>query len=367
MKKGIGNEHRADAMEILERAIERRRPHPSRVEAFRLLNGSGDDAPPGLAVDQYGNDLVLWIRPAMEDSVGPWIEALHRRVRPRAMIRKILRKPVTRSDSSVIAWAGTDRGDAERSARPTRRGGPDRPDRPDQPDRPEVAGALELPVEVREDGATFHCTLNEGLQTGLFLDQRDARRFVRDHADGRDVLNLFAYTCAFSVQAALGGARRVTSVDVSRKALRRGRANMEASGVCADAHRWFDDDVPRHLARLARSTQRYGLIVLDPPVLGHSAAASTFALDRDLDGMLENALAALVLDGLLVVSIHARAWSQVRLLGAIQAAATRVGRGVELVTQMGLPPWDHPEPRSFVRPHPDERGNYLTTLVLKAG
>ena len=348
MRNDTASQNLFDARAILEQALERRLPQPAGVGAFRILNGSGDGAPPGLAVDQYGNDLVLWIRPSLADSVGPWLEALERRFHPRAIVQKILRKPATRSDSSVVVCG--------------------------DPDVREGLGVM--PVEVREDGATFLCELNDGLQTGLFLDQRDARRFVREHAEGRDVLNLFAYTCAFSVQAALGGARRVTSVDVSRKALRRGRANMEASGLCADAHRWFDDDVPKHLARLARSAgsegsagsaQRYGLIVLDPPVMGHGGATSPFSLDRDLGGMLENALIALSSDGLLVVSIHARAWSEVRLRGAIQEAASKVGRGIEMVAQMGLPPWDHPKPRSFASPHPDDRGNYLTTLVLRAG
>src|SRR2546429_52057 len=78
--------------------------------------------------------------------------------------------------------------------------------------------------------------------TGLFLDQRDTRLHVRACSKGVEVLNLFAYTCAFSVHAALGGARRVTSVDSSRAALSRGRENMSASGLDPDAHRWFDDD-----------------------------------------------------------------------------------------------------------------------------
>ncbi len=167
-----------------------------------------------------------------------------------------------------------------------------------------VFGSLPAtPIRVREDDAVFLCELDDGVQTGLFLDHQETRFECRAYAAGVEVLNLFAYTCAFSVHAALAGAARVTSVDVSRRALERGRANMLASGLDPDQHRWFTDDVLAHLSK-KRGDQPYGLILLDPPVFGRSKKR-TFSLLADLDRLLAGALDRLSPGGRLLFSTHA--------------------------------------------------------------
>src|SRR5262249_41175671 len=152
-----------------------------------------------------------------EDAIRAWAEAAHEELGADGVVVKILRRTVAESTSEVI------------------RGAPPK-----------------APIAVREDDAVFLCDLDDGISTGLFLDHHDTRPLVGAYAPGVEVLNLFAYTCAFSVHAALAGARRVTSVDVSKRALGRGRANMTASGVDADRHRWFGDDVMEFLARSER-------------------------------------------------------------------------------------------------------------------
>ena len=84
---------------------------------------------------------------------------------------------------------------------------------------------------IREGEDRFLVRLGDGLSTGVFLDQRDGRAWLRGAAKGKTVLNLFAYACAFTVSAARGGAIRTTSVDLSRAALAWGEANLRANGV----------------------------------------------------------------------------------------------------------------------------------------
>src|SRR6202041_664546 len=98
-------------------------------------------------------------------------------------------------------------------------------------------------IEILEDGIPYGVRLADGLQTGLFLDQRANRRRVREAVSGKRVLNLFAYTCAFSIAAARGGAARTVSVDAAVTALERGRHGFERAGVaCGSAHTFAAED-----------------------------------------------------------------------------------------------------------------------------
>ncbi len=121
-------------------------------------------------------------------------------------------------------------------------------------------------LEVEENGLRFALRLGVTQNIGLFLDMRNGREWVRRHAEGRRVLNLFAYTCAFSVAALAGGARRVVNIDVSKAALQRGREN----------HRLNAQDLQRVVFRgvdifksfsLVRRHSPYELLICDPPSL----------------------------------------------------------------------------------------------------
>ncbi len=129
---------------------------------------------------------------------------------------------------------------------------------------------------VRERGLNFLVNLADYLDTGLFLDHRETRARVRSEAEGKKVLNLFAYTGAFSVYAAAGGAAEVVTVDLSRNYLRWAEDNFGANAlgpdprysfVAADVRTFLDDD--------ADAGSRYDIVVLDPP---------TFSVSKRMDG-----------------------------------------------------------------------------------
>lgn len=180
---------------------------------------------------------------------------------------------------------------------------------------------------VEEHGARFEVALGDGLSTGLFLDQRDNRQRVRASSAGQRVLNLFSYTCSFSVVAALGGAREVVSVDLAGRALARGRRNFELNGLDPTAHRFYKDDAVKWLGRAGRRGERFGLIVLDPPSFS-TVGKGTFSVDKRYAEVAALALALLEPGGrLLAVTNHTRtALPALRRL--LEDAARASGRNV---------------------------------------
>ena len=127
-----------------------------------------------------------------------------------------------------------------------------------------------------------------GYSVGLFVDQRENRRFVRQVEPTR-LLNCFAYTCSFSVAAASVGASTV-SVDLSRRSLERGQENFSLNGLPVDGHRFITDDVFDVLPRLARRGERFDMIVLDPSTFSRSRRGRTFQVQSDFETLLLTAL-----------------------------------------------------------------------------
>lgn len=127
-----------------------------------------------------------------------------------------------------------------------------------------------------------------GYSVGLFIDQRENRRFVRDLAP-KMLLNCFAYTCSFSVAAATVGAQTV-SVDLSKKSLNRGRENFALNSLPTTDHRFLADDVMAVLPRLARKAEKFDVIILDPPTFSRSHSGKAFQVERDFETLLLAAL-----------------------------------------------------------------------------
>jgi 23S rRNA (cytosine1962-C5)-methyltransferase len=153
-----------------------------------------------------------------------------------------------------------------------------------------IAGDPALPLQtvVAEAGVRFGLDFSAGYSTGLFLDQRSNRAWVRQNAMGR-LLNTFSYTCSFSVCAALAGAETL-SIDLSRKSLSRGEANFVLNGLDPAKHRFFAADVRESLPRLARKGERFDTIILDPPTFSTSHARGRFRVEDDMGELVEAAL-----------------------------------------------------------------------------
>jgi len=156
-----------------------------------------------------------------------------------------------------------------------------------------IEGDASAPIEtvVEENGMRFSLDFAAGYSAGLFIDQRANRALVRKRGFKR-LLNTFAYTCSFSVAAALSGAQTV-SVDLSRKSLDRGEENFKLNGLDpspAGGHRFYADDVMDSLPRLARKGEVFDAIILDPPTFSRGNKGRKFQVERDFEELLLAAL-----------------------------------------------------------------------------
>lgn len=158
-----------------------------------------------------------------------------------------------------------------------------------------VAGDAAEEIHVHEAGLRFAVRPASGYNCGLFLDQRDNRRRVRERVrPGARILNLFSYTCSFSVVAAAAGAT-VTSVDLHRGYLDWGRHNFAINGLDAEQHFWTKGDSFDWLAAFAKKGRRFDGVILDPPTFSRGTTKKVFRVEKDYAELV--ALAARVVAG----------------------------------------------------------------------
>jgi len=148
----------------------------------------------------------------------------------------------------------------------------------------------------------FAIDFGVGFSVGLFPDQRENRSYVRRIAPKR-LLNCFAYTCSFSVNAAYVGATTL-NIDLSKKSLARGRENFALNNLPALGHRFIADDVMTVLARLARKGEKFDVIILDPPTFSRASGGKTFHVENDFEKMLVDSLELTERNGHVLVSTN---------------------------------------------------------------
>jgi 23S rRNA (cytosine1962-C5)-methyltransferase len=196
-----------------------------------------------------------------------------------------------------------------------------------------LAGGDPGEIVVRENGLAYLVEPAAGYSSGLFLDQRVNRSWVAGLGAKR-MLNLFAYTCSFTVCAAAAGGE-TCSVDSAQSALRRGRANLAANGIDpADGHRFLVDDATKVVPRLVRRGERFDLIVLDPPTFGR-AAGSVFRLEKGLPNLVSQCFELLEPRGSLLVSCNFSPWGEKDLQNLCRKA---VGDGLCAMERGERPP-----------------------------
>jgi 23S rRNA (cytosine1962-C5)-methyltransferase len=171
----------------------------------------------------------------------------------------------------------------------------------------EKTGRQGRPRVVSEGGLKFEVDLHSYLDTGLFLDHRQTRALVRQHAEGRHMLNLFAYTGSFSVYAAAGGALSTTSVDLSNTYQAWTRRNLSLNGFTGETHQLERADVFEYLERAQRERRLFGLIVLDPPSFSNSKKMQgVLDVERDHRRLIEACQQLLTPNGRIYFSTNRR-------------------------------------------------------------
>jgi 23S rRNA (cytosine1962-C5)-methyltransferase len=210
------------------------------------------------------------------------------------------------------------------------------------PSHPVRGQPVETPLVIWESGLAFRVRLGDGLKTGIFLDQRENRRRVRELSPGKRVLNLFAYTCGFTVAAAAGGATRTTSVDASRGAVALGAENLEQNGFAGEHHALIDEDVFAWLKLANKRGERYDLVVLDPPSYA-TTKTSRFSAAQDLPDLASRALGVVAPGGRMLACTNHRGISFRRFRKQMHEAGRLAKRTVVQIKDLPEPP-DFPSP-----------------------
>lgn len=309
---------------------------PGETDAFRRLHGSADRGGEGLHLDAWGPFHLLYSDP---DAVRCGLEEPGRVAG--LAVPDLYHRPLNRR----VGCAGTDES------------GPRR-----------VWGREAPPAfTVRENGVVYEIRFDQGYSVGLFLDQRDnRRRLLTGHVgagfpplslgiSAPEVLNCFAYTCAFSVCAALGGAR-VTSLDLSRKYLDWGRRNFALNALDPAAHDFVFGDTFDWLRRWARRGRRFDAVLLDPPTFSRSKERGDFRAERDYGSLAGLAAGVLRPGGVLFASTNAARLEPGAFLAQVRSGLAAAGRRIVSERYIPQPP-DFPVSR-------DEPA-YLKTVWLR--
>jgi 23S rRNA (cytosine1962-C5)-methyltransferase len=310
--------------------------------AYRWLFGEGDGLP-GLTVDLYGDFAVVQTYMASAATLLDWLVAALNKVDP------ALRGVVMRQRPS------DDQEDKE-----TRRQG-DEANLPysvsRSPDLPVSLSGEEPPRDlvVREHGLAFHADVRGGQKTGLFLDQRENRRYVAGLSDGRSVLNCFAYTGGFSLYALRGGARAVISADIGKGLAEATAANIALNELDAARHSFVTADCFELLTRYAEEQRRFDLVILDPPSFAKSKQ-NRYAALRAYTKLNALALRCVAAGGLLATASCTSQVGPEAFKELLAAAGASAGRRLQIIHEAGQP-LDHPVPTHF------PEGRYLKFIV----
>lgn len=158
---------------------------------------------------------------------------------------------------------------------------------------------------VLENGVAYQVFMNDGLMTGIFLDQHEVRGSLVDGlAAGKSLLNMFSYTAAFSIAAAMGGAVETTSVDLAKRSRELSKAHFKVNGVELDHHHFVVMDVFEYFKYAKRKGLTYDVIVLDPPSFARNKK-QTFSVAKDYHKLISQSLEILNPNGLIIASTNA--------------------------------------------------------------
>lgn len=161
------------------------------------------------------------------------------------------------------------------------------------------------PLLVTENGVQFATYLNEGLMTGIFLDQKEVRgRLVDGFAVGKTVLNMFSYTGAFSVAAAMGGAVATTSVDLAKRSLPKTTEQFEVNHLNLAAQKIIVMDVFDYFKYASRKGLSYDVIILDPPSFARNKK-KVFSVAKNYGELVKDSIDILKDKGTLIASTNA--------------------------------------------------------------
>jgi 23S rRNA (cytosine1962-C5)-methyltransferase len=215
-----------------------------------------------------------------------------------------------------------------------------------------------FPIIVKENGVNFAIYLNEGAMVGVFLDQRDVRKKIRDaYAKGKNILNTFSYTGAFSVFAALGNSVKTTSVDLANRSLNKTIEQFSLNGLDYDSQDIIVEDVFNYFKYAVKKQLTFDMVILDPPSFARSKKM-VFSAEKDYKNLLKEAIAITEDDGIIIASTNSSSFNMNKFKDFIDQAFRETNRKYQLVEEFSLP-IDFKTIKEF------PEGSYLKVVFIK--
>ncbi len=245
--------------------------------AFRVFNGEGDGVG-GLTIDYFdGFYMLTWYSIGIYEHKDEILEALKSTVEYKGIYQK------KRFDAKGMYL--------------------------DDADDFVHGKKADAPIIVKENGVNFAVYLDDGPMVGVFLDQREVRKTIRDkYAKAKTVLNTFSYTGAFSVFAALGGSSKTTSVDLANRSLSKTQEQFSINAIDVEKQDIIVEDVFNYFKYAVRKELLFDIVVLDPPSFARSKK-HTFSASKDYVKLLKEAIQITNKDGVIIASTNSSNFS----------------------------------------------------------
>jgi 23S rRNA (cytosine1962-C5)-methyltransferase len=214
------------------------------------------------------------------------------------------------------------------------------------------------PLIVKENGVNLAIYLDDGAMVGVFLDQKNVRKKIRDkYAKGKDILNTFSYTGAFSVYAALGGAKSTTSVDLAKRSLAKTKEQFEINNLSLKSNKIVVEDVFDYFKYAFKKGLKYDMVIADPPSFARSKKR-TFSAKKDYTSLLKDIIKITNKSGVIVASTNAANFNMKTFKSFVEKAFKAESRKYKILESYSLPK-DFRVSKNFIE------GNYLKVLFIK--
>lgn len=216
----------------------------------------------------------------------------------------------------------------------------------------------EDPIVVKENGVNFAVYLNDGAMVGVFLDQREVRKTIKDkYSKDKTVLNLFSYTGAFSVFAALGGAKTTLSVDLANRSLPKTIEQFSINNIDLESQEIVVEDVFNYFKYAVKKELKFDLVIIDPPSFAKSKNFK-FSAEKDYKDLLKQAIAITEEHGIIVASTNCSSFNMDKFKEFIKDAFMESNIGYKILEEFTLP-------QDFKTIDEFKEGNYLKVVFIK--
>jgi len=213
------------------------------------------------------------------------------------------------------------------------------------------------PLVVKENGVNFAIYLNDGAMVGVFLDQKEVRKSIRDkYSRGKRVLNTFSYTGAFSMAAAKGGAI-TTSVDLASRSLEKTTENFTINNIDSAKHEIIVEDVFLYFKRAKKEELKFDVVILDPPSFATSKD-NRFSAAKDYKDLMKSAIDITEDEGVIVASTNCATFNMNKFKKFIDDAFKECNKNYQILEEHSLP-------MDFAVTEKFPEGNYLKVVFVR--